>query len=166
MKKLFTIDDFMVAFISALGYGFGETIAQLSGWSEVMCIVACFAVGIAAEEIISKIVFSKSVQKSKMNRIITYIAILLIFLGGQYISTRWMGVSMLEYLEEEFAFVVGLPILGLIVNLIIRWYHVRKIRGIYGDGNEGYVFDLKIRTLRKRTGRISLSPANTMPAVP
>ena len=23
MKKLFTLDDFMVAFISALGYGFG-----------------------------------------------------------------------------------------------------------------------------------------------
>ena len=149
MKKLFTIDDFMVAFISALGYGFGETIAQLSGWSEVMCIVACFAVGIAAEEIISKIVFSKSVQKSKMNRIITYIAILLIFLGGQYISTRWMGVSMLEYLEEEFAFVVGLPILGLIVNLIIRWYRVRKIRGIYGDGNEGYVFDLKDKDIEE-----------------
>ncbi len=143
MKKLFTIDDFMVSFIAALGYGFGEAIAQLSGWSPVMCIVACFAVGIAAEEIISLIVFSKTVQKSTANRVITYLAILLIFLAGQYISIRWMGVSMLEYLEEEFLYVVGLPILGLVVNLIIRWYRVRKIRRIYGDGNEGYVFDLK-----------------------
>ena len=156
MKKLFTIDDFMVAFIAALGYGFGETIAQLSGWSEVMCIVACFAVGIAAEEIISRIVFSKSVQKSRTNRILTYIAIVLIFLGGQYISIRWMGVSMLEYLEEEFAFVVGLPILGLIVNLIIRWYRVRKIRGLYGDGNEGYVFDLKDKDIEKTNGQNQL----------
>lgn len=156
MKKLFTIDDFMVAFISALGYGFGETIAQLSGWSELMCIVACFAVGIAAEEIISRIVFSKSVQKSKRNRVFTYIVILLIFLAGQYISTRWMGVSMLEYLEEEFAFVVGLPILGLIVNLIIRWYRVRKIRGLYGDGNEGYVFDLKDKDVEETNGQNQL----------
>ena len=31
MKKLFTFDDIMVAFISALGYGFGETIAKLFG---------------------------------------------------------------------------------------------------------------------------------------
>ena len=31
MKRLFSIDDFMVAFIAALGYGFGETIARLSG---------------------------------------------------------------------------------------------------------------------------------------
>lgn len=156
MKKLFTIDDFMVAFISALGYGFGETIAQLSGWSEIMCVVACFAVGIAAEEIISRIVFSKSVQKSKRNRVFTYIVILLIFLAGQYISTRWMGVSMLEYLEEEFAFVVGLPILGLIVNLIIRWYRVRKIRGLYGDGNEGYVFDLKDKDVEETNGQNQL----------
>ena len=142
MKKLFTIDDFMVAFISALGYGFGETIARLSGWPEPMCIVACFALGILLEEIISCIVFSKAVQKKKSTRILIYAAILLVFLTAQYVSIRWMGVSMIDYVEEEFMWVVGLPILGFIVNMIIRWYHVRKIRRIYGDGSEGFVFDL------------------------
>ena len=98
MKKLFTIDDFMVAAIAALGYGFGETIAQLSGWPELMCVMACFALGIASEQIISKIVFSKTVQKSMANRIFTYVSIVLVFLAGQYVSVRWMGVSMMEYL--------------------------------------------------------------------
>ena len=37
MKKLFTIDDFMVAFISALGYGLGAEIPMLLG--------SCFNVG-------------------------------------------------------------------------------------------------------------------------
>ena len=143
MKKLFTIDHFMVAFISALGYGFGETIAYLSGWSKPMCVVACLAVGIAAEEIITRIVFSKTVQKSMKNRIITYAAILLFFLAAQYVSTRWMGVSMMGYLKEEFIFAVGLPILGLIVNLLIRAWRVHNIRKVYGDGRDGYVFDLK-----------------------
>ena len=142
MKKLFTIDDFMVAFISALGYGFGETIAKLSGWPEIMCAAASFALGIVLEEVITKIVFSKAVQKSRAKRIYTYAAILLVFLLAQYISIRWMGVSMLDYLQEEFLYVVGLPILGLIVNLLIRGYRVRKIRKLYGDGSEGYVFDL------------------------
>ena len=142
VRKLFTIDGFMVAFISALGYGFGETIAKLSGWSEIMCVVASFALGIILEEVITKIVFSKAVQKSKANRIYTYATILLVFLLAQYVSIRWMGVSMLEYLQEEFIFVVGLPILGLVVNLIIRGYRVRKIRKRYGDGSQGYVFDL------------------------
>ena len=142
MRRLFTIDDFMVAFISALGYGFGETIARLSGWSEAMCVVASFALGIVLEEVITKIVFSKAVQKSKANRIYTYAAILLVFLLAQYVSIRWMGVSMLEYLQEEFMFVVGLPILGLVVNLLIRGYRVWKIRKRYGDGSQGYVFDV------------------------
>ena len=53
MKKLFTIDDFMVAFISALGYGFGETIAKLSGWPDFACGIASFALGIVLGEVIS-----------------------------------------------------------------------------------------------------------------
>lgn len=142
MKKLFTIDDFIIAFISALGYGFGETIAQISGWPEIACVVACFALGIASEEIITKIVYSKAVQKSKVNRIFTYITIILVFLAGHYISVRWLGVSMLESLEEEFAWVVGLPVVGFFVNLIIRAYRIRKIKKRYGDGSKGYVFDL------------------------
>lgn len=44
---------FMVAVIAALGYGFGETIARLSGWPVFMCVAACFAVGMLSEEIIS-----------------------------------------------------------------------------------------------------------------
>ena len=143
MKKLFTIDDFMVAFIAALGYGFGETIARLSGWSKIMCVVASFALGIALEELISHIIFSKAVQKDKRKRILIFAAILILFLVSQYISIRFMGVSMLEYLEEEFLFVVGLPLLGLAVNFCILWYRRSKIRKLYGDGSKGYVFDLK-----------------------
>ena len=142
MKKLFTVDDFMVAFISALGYGFGETIAKLSGWSELKCVAACFALGIVMEEIISRIVFSKAVQKNLTNRIITYVAIVLVFLAAHYVSMRWMGVSMLDYLKDEFMYVVGLPVLGFGVNLLIRRYRILKIRKLYGDGSKGYVFDL------------------------
>ena len=105
-------------------------------------MVASFALGIVLEEVITKIVYSKAVQKSKTNRIYTYAAILLVFLLGQYASIRWMGVSMLEYLQEEFMFVVGLPILGLIVSLLIRGYRVWKIHQLYGDGSQGYVFDV------------------------
>ena len=149
MRKLFTIDNFMVAFIAALGYGFGETIAKLSGWPDIICGVASLALGITMEEIITKIVFSKAVQKSTVNRVFTYAAILFVFLLAQYVSIRWMGVSMLEYVHEEFVFVVILPILGLIVNLIIRAFRVLKIRMRYGDGSEGYVFDVTDKDLKE-----------------
>ena len=143
MKKLFTIDDFMVAFISALGYGFGYTIPMHRGWPQPACFVVCFALGILLEEIISKIVFSKIVQQKTVNRIFTYVAILLVFLVAEFVSRRFLGTSLMEDLEEEFAWVVGLPVLGFFVNLLIRGYQIRKIRKLYGDGSEGYVFDLK-----------------------
>ena len=142
MKKLFTIDDFMVAFISALGYGFGYTIPMHLGWSQLACMVSCFALGIALEELISKLVFSKTVQQKTVNRIFTYVAILLVFLLAEFVSMRLLGTSLIEDLEEEFAWVVVPPILGLVVNLCIRGYRVRKIRKLYGDGSEGYVFDV------------------------
>ena len=59
MKKLFTIDDFAIAFVSALGYGYGYTITSLSGLPELACIVVCFAVGLTAEAIVEKIVRKK-----------------------------------------------------------------------------------------------------------
>ena len=143
MKKLFTIDDFMVAFIAALGYGFGENISYLLGWPVPACIAACLVAGIVLEEIISLIVFSKAVQKKPINRIITLVTVFLIVVLGQCISVKWMGVSMLSYIMEESIFVIVLPIISFVVNLIIRAYHIRKIRKIYGDGDEGYVFDVK-----------------------
>ena len=153
MRKLFTVDDFMVAFVAALGYGYGETMAQLFGWPEPLCIVACFAVGIAVEVLVDKIVFSEAVQRSLASRICAYAVIILVFLAGHYVSSRWMGVSMVEYVEEEFLWVVGLPIVGFVVNLIIRWNRIRRIRENYGDGAEGYVFDVdekEVEELNKR----------------
>lgn len=133
----------MVAFISAMGYGFGYTVPMLLGWPELVCLAACFALGIALEEIIGKIVFSKTVQQKAVNRVFTYVVILLVFLIAEFVSAHLLGTSLMEDLEEEFAWVVGLPIIGFVVNLCIRGYHVRKIRKLYGDGSEGYVFDLK-----------------------
>ena len=148
-KKLFTIDDFMVAFISALGYGFGYSIPLRLGWPPLACIVVCFALGIALEEIISVIVFSKTVQQKTVNRIFTFVAILLVFLIAEFVSLRLLGTSLIEDLEEEFAWVVGLPILGLVVNLCIRGYRIRKIRKLYGDGSDGYVFDVKDKDIEE-----------------
>ena len=149
MKKLFTIDDFMIAFIAALGYGFGETISRLSGWSELACGVASFVLGLTLEEIVSNIAFSKAVQKNPKKRFLIYATIFLIFLVAHTISVVWMGVSMLDYLSEEFVYVVALPVLGFAVNLFIRGFRIRKIRKLYGDGSKGYVFNLKDKDLEE-----------------
>ena len=143
MKKLFTIDDIMVSFISALGYGFGAAISKLLGWPELLCEGASFLLGMGLNAVITRIAFSKAVQKKTMNRVITYVLVFLIFLAAHAYSVVWMGTSMLNYLKDQIVGVVGMPILGFFVNLLIRWYQIRKIRKRYGDGSEGFVFDLK-----------------------
>ena len=153
MKKLFTIDDFMIALISALGYGFGYMIASRWGWPEPVCLVACFALGIPLEELTARIVFTKTVQKTTTNRVLAYIVILFIFLIGNFVSLQWLGESMKEHVEEEFAFVVFLPILGFIVNMLIRWYRSRQVRKVYGDGGEGYVFDVSDEQIENINGQ-------------
>ena len=126
MKKLFTLDDFMVAFIMALCFGFGETIARVSGWPEAVVIVVSFILGLLLEESISKIVYNEDVQKNKTRRTILFFVIIVLFCVAQYISMTTMGASLLEYLQENFLSVVGLPILGFVVNLVIRGYRVAK----------------------------------------
>ena len=46
---------------------------------------------------------------------------------------------MIEDAQEEFMWVIGLAILGFVVNLVIRWNRIRRIRETYDDGGEGYI---------------------------
>lgn len=82
-------------------------------------------------------------RKKPARRFGLYAAIVLLFLAAHWFSVRWMGVSLMDCILEEFGWVVGLPVLGFVVNLLIRKYRVQKIRELYGDGSQGYVFDLK-----------------------
>ena len=153
MRKLFTIDDFMIALMSSLGYGFGFTIPKLFGLPDVVCLLICLAFGFTVEELISKIVFKEAVQRRPMYLVLIYIAFFLIFVIANHVSFSWMGVSMLDYLLEEYIYVIGLPIIGFIVSLLIRRYRIRKIRELYGDGSNGYVFNIDKEDVAELNGQ-------------
>lgn len=142
MKKIFTVDDLMVAVIAALGYGFGYSLAKRCGWPEAVCVAACLALGMALEEATGRIIFSKAIQRKRANRVLAYAVVLLIFVAAHAVSVRWLGESMLETVQEEVIYTVGFAVLGLIVNLFLRWIRAKRIRERYGDGEEGFVFDL------------------------
>lgn len=132
-----------VAFVSSLGCGFGEVFSRLLGWPEFVCILASIALGLGTEEVINRIAFSKEVQKNPKNRAMLYGGFVLFFLLVHYMTVTRMGVSMVDYLLDEFTWVVGLPILGFVLNLLIRGLRIQKIRSFYGDGSKGFVFDVK-----------------------
>ncbi|MBR0254153.1 MAG: carboxylesterase family protein [Synergistaceae bacterium] len=142
MKKLFTIDDLMIAFVTALGYGLSFEIPKNLGLPAWLCVVICLVIGVSLEGIVAKILFSKLVQKNTLNKVITFITFILIFLAGQYISVWLMGISMLENLLGEYVYRIGIPVIGFMISMLIRWYRIRKIRKLYGDGSKGYVFNV------------------------
>lgn len=149
MKKLFTVDTFAVAIVSALGYGFGDLFGRLLGLPDNLCVAACLAVGLTIDGLINRIAFSREVQNNPKLRVLLYVVIVLFFLFAHYLTVTWMGVSMMDYLMEQFVWVIGLPIIGFAVNLLVRWFRIARIRSLYGDGSKGYVFKLSKKDIEE-----------------
>ena len=143
MKKLFTLDDFMVAFISALGYGLGAEIPVILGLPAWVSPVLSLIAGMALSVIADKLVFSKLVQKKPANRFLAFGGILLIFVIAQIVLSTQSEVSLLQYVKEEHLTIILFPILGFLFSVFIRWLRIRKIRAQYGDGSKGFVYAVK-----------------------
>ena len=141
MKKLFTIDDFIIAFISALVYGLSFEIPILLGWGIWTALTLCLIIGGAIDMVTKKIVFNKVVQKNAMNKTLIFCALFIIFIIGQYAALQLTGLSVKDYLLENYINSILPSILGFIFSMIVRWYQIRKIRVRYGDGSQGFLYD-------------------------
>ena len=141
MKKLFTIDDLMIGFVMAIGYGLGFAIPKAMGCSDLESGVVCWVVGWLLQELATRILFSKTVQNKTAYRYMVFGVIILIFLAAEYAAMSWMGLSASDYLLEQYLYIIGLPVLLFAFRMAVRWYRVRKIRKVYGDGSNGFVFD-------------------------
>ncbi|MBQ3442786.1 MAG: carboxylesterase family protein [Selenomonadaceae bacterium] len=144
MRKLFTIDDLFIALVAAVGYGFSFEIPKILDYPEWLCIVVCLVVGTTLEGLAYKIVFSKTIQEKTAYRLTAFAVLIIIFFVARYIAAS-MGVSMLNYVEEQFQFVIIPPILVFAFNMALRQYRIKKIRKRYGDGSGGFVFDDQLK---------------------
>lgn len=141
MKKLFTLDDFIIAFISAMAYGLGFEIPKLLGWEMWQALLLCTVIGGAVDTVTKKIVFSKSVQKSTTNKAIIFFVLFILFMAGEYVALSLTGLSVEDYLLENYMYLILPSILGFAFSMAVRWYQVRKIRKRYGDGSQGFLYD-------------------------
>ncbi len=144
MRKLFTIDDLFIALVAAGGYGFSFEIPKILGYPEWLSIVSCLVIGMALEGLAYKIVFSETVQQKPAYRFTAFAVLAVIFFVAVYIATM-TGVSILNYVVEQFQFVIIPPILIFAFNMALRQYRIKKIRERYGDGRDGFVFDGQLK---------------------
>ena len=144
MRKLFTVDDLFIALVAAVSYGFSFEIPKILGYSEWLCIAVCLIVGTTIEGLIYKIVFSETVQNKPAYRFTAFAVLVSVFFIAGYIADM-MGVSMLNYVVEQFHFVIIPPILIFAFHMALRRYRIKKIRERYGDGSDGFVFDDQLK---------------------
>ncbi len=125
MKKIFTIDDLFIALVAAVGYGFTFEIPKILGCPEWLSIASCLVVGMILEWLIYKIIFSKTVQNKPAYRFTAFAVLIIIFLVAIQIATR-LEISVLNYVEEQFQFVIIPPILIFAFNMALRRYRIKK----------------------------------------
>ena len=145
MKQIFTIDDFIVAGISGIAYGLGFKIPQILGYEEWQCGLICFVIGLAVDKLTKTIVFNKTVQSSKTNRIFVFVGYILVCTAIEYAFMSWKEISIDDYAIEGYSSLVLPAILGFAFSMIVRQYHIRKIRKRYGDGSSGFIFDDQLK---------------------
>ncbi len=141
MKKLFTIDDFIVGIMSAIGYGLSFEIPKILGWEMWQCVILCIIVGGAVDAFAKKIIFNEVVQNNRDTKNLIFFAFIVLFIVGQYVALKLTGLSMHNYLLEQYQYIILPAILGFAFSMILRWYRVRKIRQRYGDGSQGFLYD-------------------------
>lgn len=141
MKKIFTIDDFIVTFISAIGYGLSFEIPKILGWEMWQCVIFCTVAGGTLDLVSRKIVFSQAVQNNVVTKKLIVFAFFLVFLVGQYIALKLTGLSMYDYLFEQYLYIILPAVLGFALSMAVRRYRVRQVRKRYGDGNKGFLFN-------------------------
>ena len=149
MKKLFTLDDIMVAFVSAIAYGFTWFVSKNLGMSDVAALIICIVVGGVLSEALVRVVYSEAVQRNPRYRVAIFVSCILVFIVGHYVSVTMMGASMIDGLVMQVSWVIFFPIVVFLISTLIRLYRVVLIRKQYGDGSKGYTFDLKSEDLEE-----------------
>lgn len=140
MKKIVTVEDLMIALVAAAGYGLSFEIPKISGFPEWQCIVICLVTGTAVELAANKIIFSEDVQKKTSCRLTAFAILVCIFFAAGY-AADILGIEILNYVEEQYQFVIIPPLVIFAFNVALRQYRIKKIRERYGDGSDGFVFD-------------------------
>lgn len=141
MKKVVTLDAIMVSFISAMGYGFGYAVPSAFNFHPIVSIIICFALGIIAETIAEKIIFSSYVQKSEKKRYAVFACVILMFLAGYSLLSKYFAYSLWEDVGEELTFSVVIPIATFLATMAINAIKRKKLLEKYGTGESGFIVD-------------------------
>lgn len=140
MRKWIIADEYICAFLSAMGYGFGYSVPYIFGVPGWLCLVICFSCGLLLEQLAIKIIYSRYAQEKKSRKLLIFAGFILFFLVGNFVSIKIFEESLIGNLVEEFGFVLLFEAVGFAIFMLRHHYRVSKVKEKYGSGEEGFRF--------------------------
>ena len=141
MKKLFTIDQFLKAIISGIGWGLGVIIPEHLGCSQLVCLLVSFALGMSFDAVAGRIFKIRKIQEKLSRKILVGIAFAAVFAVCELFVRYYTGKSLFDSLKEQLVYVIALPLLGFVISLASSYIKRKQIEKRYGRGESGYVAD-------------------------
>lgn len=141
MRKWIIADEYICAFLSAMGYGFGYSIPYIFGAPGWLCLLICFPCGMLLEKLAIKIIYSRYCQENRTRKLLIFAGIILVFLVGNYASTKIFEESLVGNLLEEFGYVLLFEVAGFAFYMLRHHYRKTIAKERYGSGEEGFRFE-------------------------
>ena len=145
MKKIFTLDQLLVAFISAVGWGIGIIIPQRLGCGQGVSLVVCTVCGLSFDWLAGKIMQLKRIQARPSNKLWVGLAFAAFFVLCELAVRAYTGSSLISSLAEQYFYIVLLPFAGFILSLAVSHFKVKRLEKRFGRGEQGYHADEKAR---------------------
>ena len=159
MRKWIIADEYICAFLSAMGYGFGYSIPYIFGAPGWLCLLICFPSGMLLEKLAVKIIYSRYCQENRTRKLLIFAGIILFFLVGNFVSTKVFEESLVGNLMEEFGYVLLFEVAGFAFYMLRHQYKRARARKRYGSGEEGFRFEAEekayMQGLNGKNGKIS-----------
>lgn len=159
MKKIFTIDSLVVSLLSAMGYGLGYAIPEAMGAGVIFSLLICIGAGALLEELGTKIIFNRKTQETNTKRYTVFAMVIVLFILAYFIAMKKLGHSLIEDFMGEVFFVVGIPVIGFFVSIVLHRRKLSRLQKKYGDGSNGFQVDeeerARIAGMRERNAEIT-----------
>lgn len=137
MRKLVTFIDLLGAMMGAVGTAVFMLLGEFLGFGPVLNFAFSLFGCILLEDKGVELLHSEKVREKRSRQVLVALGIMAFFLF------MWVGLGLLfhhdllEDLQEELIFAVVLPIIGTIINILIRYIKTIRIQRKFKDGSDG-----------------------------
>lgn len=126
LKQIFTLNNILICYFCAIGYGIGYAIPEYLGYGPLICLIPCMIVGTIFYILGLKILNSKYLNSSKKRKITFTVIFYLTYCVIAFSSVRILGHDIDNDFLINLVFIIGFQILAFVVEYIKESISIKK----------------------------------------